>query len=94
MSENQTEVLILPTHVLAVQAECYHYLFEAALRLHQLGIDPADPKHGPIRARGSVQAVAQNDAGPDGSGKVFQVSCSAVQCIISFKTCQTIAIAF
>eukprot|EP00850_Spirogloea_muscicola_P010338 SM000060S19670 [mRNA] locus=s60:473542:478726:- [translate_table: standard] len=30
------------------QAECYHYLFEAALRLHQLGLDPADPKHGPL----------------------------------------------
>ncbi|KAI5066011.1 hypothetical protein GOP47_0018635 [Adiantum capillus-veneris] len=30
------------------QAECYHYLFEAALRLHSLGLDPADPKHGPL----------------------------------------------
>ncbi|KAH7293000.1 hypothetical protein KP509_28G007500 [Ceratopteris richardii] len=30
------------------QAECYHYLFEAALRLHNLGLDPADPKHGPL----------------------------------------------
>ncbi|BBN17011.1 methylthioribulose-1-phosphate dehydratase [Marchantia polymorpha subsp. ruderalis] len=34
------------------QAECYHYLFEAALRLHQLGLDPADPKHGPIQLIG------------------------------------------
>lgn len=31
------------------QAECYHYLFEAALRLHHLGLDPADPKHGPLK---------------------------------------------
>lgn len=30
------------------QAECYHYLFEAALKLHQLGLDPTDPKHGPL----------------------------------------------
>ncbi|CAM6096373.1 unnamed protein product [Calypogeia fissa] len=53
------------------QAECYHYLFEAALRLHQLGIDPADPKHGPIRASGSVQPVVQKETGPDGFGKSF-----------------------
>jgi hypothetical protein len=31
-----------------VKAECYHYLFDAALKLHQLGLDPADPKHGPL----------------------------------------------
>lgn len=30
------------------QAECYHYLFEAAIKLHQLGIDWASPSHGPI----------------------------------------------
>jgi hypothetical protein len=34
--------------LLGLKAECYHYLFEAALKLHQLGIDPADPKHGPL----------------------------------------------
>ncbi|PKA57817.1 putative bifunctional methylthioribulose-1-phosphate dehydratase/enolase-phosphatase E1 1 [Apostasia shenzhenica] len=27
------------------QAECYHYLFEAAIRLHQLGIDWTTPGH-------------------------------------------------
>ncbi|KAL3680468.1 hypothetical protein R1sor_023424 [Riccia sorocarpa] len=45
------------------QAECYHYLFEAALKLHQLGLDPADPKHGPLRAvgeRGTEAASAEN----------------------------------
>ncbi|MCO5608260.1 hypothetical protein L7F22_062466 [Adiantum nelumboides] len=31
------------------QAECYHYLFDAALRLHNLGLDPTDPKHGPLK---------------------------------------------
>ncbi|KAI0492796.1 hypothetical protein KFK09_027072 [Dendrobium nobile] len=30
------------------QAECYHYLFEAAIKLHQLGIDWTSPGHGPI----------------------------------------------
>eukprot|EP00249_Psilotum_nudum_P008080 c21030_g1_i1 orf=154-1668(+) len=32
-----------------IQAECYHYLFEAAYKLYQLGRDPADPNHGPIK---------------------------------------------
>ncbi|CAK9212093.1 unnamed protein product [Sphagnum troendelagicum] len=37
------------------QAECYHYLFEAALRLHQLGLDPADPKHSPLLPHNSFE---------------------------------------
>uniref|UniRef100_A0A2P2JMB4 Probable bifunctional methylthioribulose-1-phosphate dehydratase/enolase-phosphatase E1 n=2 Tax=Rhizophora mucronata TaxID=61149 RepID=A0A2P2JMB4_RHIMU len=32
------------------QAECYHYLFDAALRLHQMGIDWNTPNHGPIQS--------------------------------------------
>ncbi|XP_048607686.1 probable bifunctional methylthioribulose-1-phosphate dehydratase/enolase-phosphatase E1 [Brassica napus] len=31
------------------QAECYHYLFDAAIKLHQLGLDAATPEHGPIQ---------------------------------------------
>ncbi|ESQ43108.1 hypothetical protein EUTSA_v10013244mg [Eutrema salsugineum] len=31
------------------QAECYHYLFDAAIKLHQLGLDSATPDHGPIQ---------------------------------------------
>lgn len=31
------------------QAECYHYLFDAAIKLHQLGVDWSTPSHGPIR---------------------------------------------
>ncbi|XP_059662661.1 probable bifunctional methylthioribulose-1-phosphate dehydratase/enolase-phosphatase E1 1 [Cornus florida] len=30
------------------QAECYHYLFDAAIKLHQLGVDWSTPNHGPI----------------------------------------------
>ncbi|KAK4484709.1 hypothetical protein RD792_007301 [Penstemon davidsonii] len=30
------------------QAECYHYLFDAAIKLHQLGLDYSTPSHGPI----------------------------------------------
>ena len=32
-----------------IQAECYHYLFEAALKLQSFGLDPADPKHEPLK---------------------------------------------
>lgn len=38
---------------LMMQAECYHYLFEAALRLHNMGLDPTDPKHRPLKAAAS-----------------------------------------
>ncbi|KAJ9182916.1 hypothetical protein P3X46_006849 [Hevea brasiliensis] len=31
------------------QAECYHYLFDAAIKLHQLGLDWSTPNHGPIQ---------------------------------------------
>ncbi|KAH9322301.1 hypothetical protein KI387_016940, partial [Taxus chinensis] len=33
------------------QAECYHYLFDAALKLYQMGLDPSTPDHGPISQR-------------------------------------------
>ncbi|KAE8733618.1 putative bifunctional methylthioribulose-1-phosphate dehydratase/enolase-phosphatase E1 [Hibiscus syriacus] len=31
------------------QAECYHYLFDAAIKLRQLGLDWSTPDHGPIQ---------------------------------------------
>ncbi|KAJ0988856.1 hypothetical protein J5N97_007212 [Dioscorea zingiberensis] len=31
------------------QAECYHYLFDAAIKLYQLGIDWTSPSHGLLR---------------------------------------------
>eukprot|EP00897_Mesotaenium_endlicherianum_P000305 jgi/Mesen1/10275/ME000785S09552 len=43
------------------QAECYHYLFDAAIRLHKMGLDPADPLHGPLKS-------AALDGAPAGSG--------------------------
>ncbi|KAJ8532366.1 hypothetical protein K7X08_012289 [Anisodus acutangulus] len=45
------------------QSECYHYLFDAAIKLHQLGIDWTTPSHGPIQnAKLSAKAgtLAQN----------------------------------
>ncbi|KAK0589153.1 hypothetical protein LWI29_010388 [Acer saccharum] len=31
-----------------MKAECYHYLFDAAIKLHKLGLDWSSPSHGPI----------------------------------------------
>ncbi|EFJ05771.1 hypothetical protein SELMODRAFT_431271 [Selaginella moellendorffii] len=31
------------------KAECYHYLFDAALKLRQFGLDHTDPLHGPVK---------------------------------------------
>lgn len=53
------------------QAECYHYLFDAAIKLHQLGIDWTSPSHGPVNnvkahqgrerhLNGSVMAAPMN----------------------------------
>jgi len=30
------------------QAESYHYLFQAALKMHQMGLDPSTPNHVPL----------------------------------------------
>ncbi|GMH25547.1 hypothetical protein Nepgr_027390 [Nepenthes gracilis] len=40
------------------QAECYHYLFDAAIRLHQMGLDWSTPTHGPIKA---IKEVSSSD---------------------------------
>ncbi|XP_060188045.1 probable bifunctional methylthioribulose-1-phosphate dehydratase/enolase-phosphatase E1 1 [Lycium barbarum] len=43
------------------QSECYHYLFDAAIKLHHLGIDWTTPAHGPIQnATISAKAGAPN----------------------------------
>lgn len=48
------------------QAECYHYLFDAAIKLHQLGLDWSTPNHGPtgnfklgIGSNGNVNTSAK-----------------------------------
>ncbi|PIN18343.1 Class II aldolase/adducin N-terminal domain protein [Handroanthus impetiginosus] len=38
------------------QAECYHYLFDAAIKLHQLGLDWSTPSHGPIQRLSGVSS--------------------------------------
>ncbi|KAK6154351.1 hypothetical protein DH2020_008599 [Rehmannia glutinosa] len=42
------------------QAECYHYLFDAAIKLHQLGLDWSTPSHGPIHSPNGVQGSHRN----------------------------------
>ncbi|OMO73276.1 hypothetical protein COLO4_27183 [Corchorus olitorius] len=39
------------------QAECYHYLFDAAIKLHQVGLDWSTPEHGPIQTVKGVSGV-------------------------------------
>ncbi|KAL9275280.1 putative bifunctional methylthioribulose-1-phosphate dehydratase/enolase-phosphatase E1 1 [Drosera capensis] len=43
------------------QAECYHYLFDAAIKLHQMGLDWSTPIHGPIKAiKGRSRSVTRS----------------------------------
>ncbi|GAB2277961.1 hypothetical protein Dimus_012659 [Dionaea muscipula] len=59
------------------QAECYHYLFDAAIKLYQMGLDWSTPTHGPIKAPkailrsgGSVAVSAR--MGTDGEQEPFR----------------------
>lgn len=49
------------------QAECYHYLFDAAIKLHQLGLDWSTPSHGPI------QHVKQSSVGNRDMNEIVKV---------------------
>ncbi|KAL5797540.1 hypothetical protein ACOSQ2_002360 [Xanthoceras sorbifolium] len=42
------------------QAECYHYLFNAAIKLHQLGLDWSTPSHATIRNVNGVWGCGMN----------------------------------
>lgn len=53
-------VLFPITYKLLYQAECYHYLFDAAIKLHQLGLDWSTPSHGPIRNVNGVWGCSGN----------------------------------
>lgn len=44
------------------QAECYHYLFDAAIKLHQLGLDWTTRTHGPIHSVNGVLNRIQNSS--------------------------------
>ncbi|KAI3457450.1 hypothetical protein Pfo_014113 [Paulownia fortunei] len=42
------------------QSECYHYLFDAAIKLHQLGLDWSTPSHFPIQSPNGVPGSHRN----------------------------------
>ncbi|KAK7405267.1 hypothetical protein VNO78_06467 [Psophocarpus tetragonolobus] len=44
------------------QAECYHYLFDAAIKLHQLGLDWSTPNHGPIQSTKCLRIARESNA--------------------------------
>ncbi|GJN06602.1 hypothetical protein PR202_ga24347 [Eleusine coracana subsp. coracana] len=39
------------------QAECYHYLLDASIKLYQLGIDWTTPEHGPINSVKRLRSI-------------------------------------
>lgn len=41
------------------QAECYHYLFDAAIKLHQFGLDWSSANHGPVENLEGVLSVGR-----------------------------------
>ncbi|KAI8552543.1 hypothetical protein RHMOL_Rhmol06G0275100 [Rhododendron molle] len=45
---------------LCVKAECYHYVFDAAINLHPLGLDCSTRNHGPIPKSRGVFGAHQN----------------------------------
>ncbi|OVA00386.1 Class II aldolase/adducin N-terminal [Macleaya cordata] len=66
------------------QAECYHYLFDAAIKLHQLGLDWSTPTHGPIH---NVKARAlSGDHGPAPSPRCVVLDIEGTTTPISFVT--------
>ncbi|KAL0282655.1 UNVERIFIED_CONTAM: putative bifunctional methylthioribulose-1-phosphate dehydratase/enolase-phosphatase E1 [Sesamum angustifolium] len=45
---------------LFLKAECYHYLFDAAIKLYQLGLNWSTPSQGPIRSPNAVLGRHRN----------------------------------
>ncbi|XP_047335235.1 probable bifunctional methylthioribulose-1-phosphate dehydratase/enolase-phosphatase E1 1 [Impatiens glandulifera] len=70
------------------QAECYHYLFEAALKLHQMGLDWSSPSHGPItnhhRINGSVKEGALTNGSIESSRRCIVLDIEGTTTPISF----------
>lgn len=59
------------------QAECYHYLLDACIKLYQLGIDWTTPEHGPINSAKRLHSILSPEI-PNGchvaeSSKVISV---------------------
>jgi len=66
------------------QAECYHYLFDAAIKMRQMGLDPEHPLHRPVRMHGSPHSLTE--ATPAGSTTVVVLDIEGTTTPISFVT--------
>lgn len=66
------------------QAECYDYLFEAAVRMHGMGIDASRPPPPMLAAAGFVGTADGNRPAPDANGSTANGASSAVQCPVVF----------
>ncbi|KAG9129093.1 hypothetical protein Leryth_019828 [Lithospermum erythrorhizon] len=65
------------------QAECYHYLFDAAIKLHQLGLDWSTPSHGPIRSLNGALGYSRNASMPKvGASDANNNNDPSMQCIV------------
>ncbi|KAF8754826.1 hypothetical protein HU200_011443 [Digitaria exilis] len=66
------------------QAECYHYLLDACIKLYQLGIDWTTPEHGPINSAKRLRSILSPEI-PNGchaaeSSKVISFSLIFWEC--------------
>ncbi|XP_020599522.1 probable bifunctional methylthioribulose-1-phosphate dehydratase/enolase-phosphatase E1 1 isoform X2 [Phalaenopsis equestris] len=64
------------------QAECYHYLFDAAIKLHQLGIDWTSPSHGFIKNESYQRVSKRKFEVYANAGLAFQASKPSRKCIV------------
>ncbi|KAI0524593.1 hypothetical protein KFK09_003970 [Dendrobium nobile] len=64
------------------QAECYHYLFDAAIKLHQLGIEWKIPSHGLIKNESYQSGSKRKFNVYANSGLAVQASVPSRKCIV------------
>ncbi|CAO2141666.1 unnamed protein product [Urochloa humidicola] len=72
------------------QAECYHYLLDACIKLYQLGIDWTTPEHGPINSAKRLRSISSPEI-PNGchaaeSSKCVVLDIEGTTTPISFVT--------
>ena len=73
---------------LALQAECYHYLLDACIKLYQLGIDWTTPEHGPLNSAKRLRSILSPEI-PNGhhaaeASKVNLLLLISYECHVSY----------
>jgi hypothetical protein len=78
---------------LAFQAECYHYLLDAAVKMYQLGIDWTTPEHGPINnaKRLHITPGVPNGCHAAKSSKVSSLFLAICEFSLLYSTCRLIS---